>query len=289
MKKSAALVYVKDNNIKKRLISVMARNKMNFYETENSQDLVYKMKLLKDVLDIVIIDTDEQWLEDIFDDVKEITNTYPEIKVLTLLHKYKASYIDLALRSKVNDLMIMPFNDDDFLKKIRSLIKSREHCEILPEGYMEQINTEIGRATRGGYDVSFVMVEIPKVHKEEARLFEKGLMESLRITDSIIKWDIKRYLVVCPFTKKELIQVVEKKIREAYQKITVIQKMQDGFYLYGVTYPQDGKEFSDIYTKLCDGLHDSIVINNMKKPIKNMSREELNQYVKKLSINNICN
>lgn len=288
MKESTALVYIEDRNIKNRLLQTLVSNKIKFQEASDEQDFEYKLKLFDQSIDIILLDTKEENIQDKFNlikDAKKICNN-TELKVLALLHKYKAIYIDQALRAKINDLMIMPFNDNDFIKKIKSLKNNKESLEILPEGYMQRINNEINRAKRGGYPLSLILTEIPGLNTEEAQGFEKSLKKTLRNTDNIIKWDVKQYLIMCPFTKKTQINIVENKVRKAYQIISSMRTIQKHFYLYGVTFPVDGEDFNSLQNKLIDGIKDSMVIDSINEPLSTMDKEKLRSYIDRLKINN---
>lgn len=267
MKGSVALIYVDDKQNKNRLLQTLTKNEIHFYEALNEDDLEYKIKLLEKKIDIIIMDTQEENVSDKFELISEVKKGNKNLKVLVLLHKYKALYIDQALRAKINDLMIMPFNDEDFIRKVKSLLTVNDQMEELPEGYMQQINNEISRADRGKYPISLILVEVQKQDLQEARALEFNLRSVLRTTDEIMKWDAKRYIIICPFTEKEQIQIVEQKIKETYDEGLKHSKSKKKIYMSGVSYPVDGQEISVLLSELSDGINESMMIDKLDQPL----------------------
>jgi hypothetical protein len=54
--------------------------------------------------------------------------------------------------------------------------------------------------------------------------------------------------------------------------------------MYGVTYPDDGKNISELIGILEKGVHDSVIISGIREPLNAISRERLEEYRKMLKL-----
>lgn len=110
------------------------------------------------------------------------------------------------------------------------------------------------------------------------------LKSVLRDTDRIMNYDSRTFVIVCPFTPKENLVLVENKIRGTYEQLfgrnTVFRRLD----MYGATYPDDGRSI-DKLIELCEkGVHDSIVISGILEPLNTLSRERLEEYKRMLRL-----
>lgn len=265
--------------VRNDVLNILVQHEYDFLEVFSEYELKFKYNLMKEKLDIYIHELDEGNYEESLEQIRQIDSRH--IKVIVMIHEYSSRIIHDTLALKVRDIIVLPIERDHLTKKILSLANVEKAVNYMPEippnkeVYInkQEIESEINRAVRGEYSLSFVIIKYDGIEKEVCKVFGKKLATILRTTDRLVKYDENKLLALCPFTSKVFLVEVENKIRQAYSSLS--KNKENSMYLYGVTFPVDGKDADMLLKKLLDGLHDSAIVSNIEGTLYQMTKEKL--------------
>lgn len=297
------LIYIENRYIKSVVLKSLFERNFDFLEVLDENDLMLKLDIFRESILFYIIEIDSLNYEAQFNLIRKLKSDtgMSRFSVLAIIHDGTTEIVGGAKNAKIDDVFLVPekkellrglFNKrlNQFLKKFPSTIDSNpewiEYRKNIVSAFSENedLKREIKRAERGKYPVSFVMGRFFGTGPEKIQGFYGELKSTLRDTDRIMNYDSRAFIVVCPFTPKENLALVENKIRRIYERLlgrnTVFKRLD----MYGVTYPDDGKSI-DKLVELCEkGVHDSIVISGIREPLNTLSRERLEEYKRMLRL-----
>jgi PleD family two-component response regulator len=286
--KKTILVNVSSVAIKKLILSTIVEMNLGFVETDSLADLVFKSNLLKENVSVYIHELDYANYEEDFKTIKEATSI--GISVMILLDSYSSTIIDDSLKAGADDVIALPIKKDIFVNKLKSLIGDcNNNVEQNSDSLAEQekmkrnktvIDIEIARAKRGQYSLLVIIVQLCNVEEEALQKYIDDLQANLRNTDVVLRYKNEQVVLACPFTAKESIVEVENKVRKLYTEHFEERKKYIPLHMYGVAYPKDGEDSEALLSKLEDGLHDSVIIGNMKGTLNEIAREDIEKYKK---------
>lgn len=292
------LIYIEDRAIKGIVLKVLRDRGLEFLEGLDVKDLQMKLEIFQDrILFYILQITKNDYLNQ-FELVKRIKAQTPSgLPVLAIIPDDSSQFVGGAKRAGIEDVILLPekreqfreFFDarlSDFIRSIPS--KERKEVSARNESVSglagdEAIKHEIKRAIRGKYSVSFVMGRFSGVHMGQIHDFYASLKKEMRDTDKVLIHDYHTFIVMCPFTVKSYLVEVEKKIRDAFEAMFGYSRIRR-LDMYGVTYPDDGKNIEDLISIMEKGVHDSGVIANIREPLKAISRNRLEAYRKMLKL-----
>ncbi|MBN2222509.1 MAG: hypothetical protein JW708_09915 [Vallitaleaceae bacterium] len=302
------LMNIIDTQLKRQLMMIFVDINVQFIECYEGEDVNFKIQMLPKgnrlyihELSFVKQDCKSQFL--FLEGMKS-----KGFRVLVILPQYKIDLIDECQRIRVDDVFVVPEETKsiELWKNVSARLKNKILMILtLPEssfseegkpevikqseGYafqalesykkgMKRIQTEIVRARRGKYPLSFVMIYQSLVPKKAEELFMKELKKALRTTDTIIEMESDIvHIVLCPFTDKKDLVLVENKVRRCFEEV----KQRTGLpaaskcYLYGLAYGTDGENFEEIYEKLDKSIKESKAMD------ENFIKERIMQRTKK--------
>ena len=285
------LIHVYTIQVKNDILSILVNSGHDFLEVFNKNELNFKYNLVKDQIDLYIQELDENHYEESLDQIRRIDTE--KVRSIVLIHKYSKHVIDDALALKVKDIIVLPMDRTHLSKKILSFFDNQKPSHLMPsnrekvqiQDYIDidihKVRDEINRALRGRYPLSFVLVEYHSLEQPQWILFKEALNLLLRTTDIVMYFEANKILLLCPFTPKYFLVEVENKVRKAYDQIKKEAPSRGALYLYGVTFPEDGQTWEDLYKEMTDGIHDSQVISKFEGTLKQINPNTIRTQLKK--------
>ncbi len=291
------LCNIADRLIKGILLKRLFEKDLEFLEVMDEKDLYLKLDIFKEAILFYIIQINENSYKEQFKMIKDLKRKsgLSNFPVMAIIHAGSADFVNGAKQTGIEDVILMPkkreqYKDfflnrlDDFLKKIP--VTNRVHPDIdeIRKRILSSLSSnsdlksEITRASRGKYSVSYVMGRITGVHIGMIQEFYDRLKGGMRETDKVINNDYRTFIVVCPFTTKEYIIEIEKKVRKAFEDMFGEYTRFRRLDMYGATYPDDAKSMVKLLEIMEKGVSDSIIISSINEPLNTLSRERLEEY-----------
>ncbi|GEM_PF-1106887 len=260
------LLFVRDYQIKRNLISLLTHLQVQFMECFEEEELSFKLQLYTQGNRIFIYEFTGNVTQEEYERVKAIKDK--GWKILAIYPRYSIEFIDESQKIQIDDVLTHPIEPESMKRKMIALInkmapESKTH-PVHPENLQDAVRVEINRATRGNYPLSFIMISPPEMSDEHKDIFSGKLKEHLRETDMIyIEDDANTYMMLCPFTPKNLLVEVENKVRRVFEELREPFKIarKDKVYVHGLTLDEDGQSYQEIYEKLLKGIHDSKLLD----------------------------
>jgi len=294
------LIYIEDRAMKGIVLKILREKGLEFLEGLDIKDIQLKLDLFQDMVFFHIIQISKENYKEQFEFVKRIKErTSASFPVIAIIPGDSSEFVSGAKNAGIEDVVLIPEKREqfrnvfsarltEFLKSIpvkntnldEGLQKKNKAEDFLSD---EALKQEIKRATRGKYSISLVMGRFTGIHIGQIHEFYEKLKRDMRDTDRIMAYDYHTFIVVCPFTVKSYLVEVEKKIRDAFEGIFGYSRVRR-LDMYGVTYPDDGKNLSELISIMEKGVHDSIVISGIREPLSAISRDRLEEYRKMLKL-----
>ncbi len=280
------LVNVETQSVKKMVLTSIMGLEYDFVEFNSPEDLRFKFNLLKDAIVLMIYELNYISFKTDFEIIKEMSDQ--AIKTLVISDRYETAIIDNALEVGASDIIIAPLKEEVLKGKIRTLIEGVQNVTTLMEIKEKKfaddnvIDYEILRADRGKYSISLVMVEFSGILEEEIDWFIVKVKGKLRETDLIFRYNSTRLLLICPFTMKENVVEIENKVRAVRSENYMAFKTKVGIFVYGISYPKDGENTSELLMLLDAGIKNSILLGSIRGTFRDINKTEKETYVKML-------
>ncbi|HBT20550.1 MAG TPA: hypothetical protein DEA47_04195 [Peptococcaceae bacterium] len=219
--------------------------------------------LLLIILDIFLPDGDGL---EVIQKYREISGE-KEIPFIVVSARIDSSKAVQALRAGAKDIMAKPVNLDRLKERIDHILSSKysfKERKSVRE-YYDRIRNEVKRAQRGNYLLSLVLAGIftadtlHAFYKESSyrrivdleSKYPDKLRGVMRETDSIINLSPSEYLFILPFTDKEGVLTVHKKLENIYNVLIPEEERKKLLLVMGsATFPEDGKNPDELIAKL---------------------------------------
>lgn len=301
------LMNIADTQLKRQLMMIFVEINIQFIECYQDEDINFKIQMLPQGNRLYIHEYRASKETDTsqFAFLEEMKNK--GFRVLVILPQYTIQLIDECQRIKVDDVFVLSEGNPgmDLWKNVGVRLKNKilmiltlpevttyetipkeekkteAHLVIDPSiKGIKRIQTEITRAKRGNYPLSFVMIYQSLIPKKIEEFFMKELKKVLRVTDSVVEMESEIvHIILCPFTDKKDLVRVENKVRRSFEEI----KLNSGLpaaskcYLYGLTFGVDGESFEEIYQKLEKSIQESKAMdeNFLKERILQRSKKTI--------------
>ena len=294
------LIYIEDRAIKGIVLKILREKGLEFLEGLDIKDVQLKLDIFQDTVFFHIIQIGKDTYKEQFEFVKKVKEgSSAGFPVLAIIPGDGSEFVSGAKKAGIEDVVLIPEKReqfrDVFFARLTEFIKTipvmepndepsfQKNHEMSDFASDEALKQEVKRAVRGKYSISFVMGRFTGVHIGMVQEFYAKLKKDMRDTDRIMSYDYHTFIVVCPFTVKSYLVEVEKKIREAFEAMFGYSRVRR-LDMYGVTYPDDGKNISELVGILEKGVHDSVIISGIREPLNAISRERLEEYRKMLKL-----
>jgi hypothetical protein len=204
---------------------------------------------------LVIFEYNEASEAEIFSMINELKKSDKELRFLMILSEYKVKWLDLAAKYNINDVLVLPLNEEEVIRKVVSLTPKVDNAILKAQaGNYEMVRDEIRRSRLGGYPISFVLIDIFDLSDIESNEYEQKLSVVSKATDSLLFWEGNMYMMIFPFCKKKDLEIVKEKVLQAYDECARKLHTVRDIFVYGVTFPDDGNNFDEILRNLQDGM-----------------------------------
>lgn len=264
------LIYVRDLQLGRWILSWASVNHVPFVECYRDMDLEYRANLIKENNKLFVYEFLDEDHEAQFLMLQKMSES--GFKILVVFPEYRIQFIDEGMKVGVDDMLVHPIEMPILSSKLSKLLQlpvdepEPEPEEVQTMDYMVTVEREIRRAKRGHYELSFVMFSFVSSADSHLEEFFDVMKSTLRETDILLHINAaNRYLVVCPFTKKEYIVEVENKIRDVFH----FMKQRGQFtshskvYVHGLTLGEDGMDFKELMEKMENGIEGSKSIDQL--------------------------
>jgi len=286
------LITVSDMFIKSIILKHLNKKGFEIVEASDETDLLLKLDIYRDSILYYIIQVDADSYARQYDMVMKIRQEeyFKNLPVMAIAPDASKKYIEGAKDADINDVFPVPSRREllkDYLPERLSAFVTKipaganEYISRIKESILSGLGSngdlkkELKRASRGKYPVSFVMGRISGIHIGLVQEFYDKLSVQMRETDKIVNHDYRTFIVACPFTVKNNVIEIERKIRVTFEKMF---KGIGRLYLYSVTYPDDGESLEKLVETMEKGVHDSIVISGMRQPLNTLSKQKLEEF-----------
>ncbi len=282
--KDKILVFIQGIPEKKMVLLTLAQMGYTFVECLNVEDMRFKLDLFKDRVLLMIHELNHNNYQKDFEMIKEINAK--GIKTILIIDKYNIKIIDDAMAAGTSDIIELPLKSEILKNKLNTIVENKEKTPEISEKKdiswikPEAIEKELLRADRGKYSVSLIMIELYGVKEEEMLNLSEKFSEKLRETDIVMRYGIKRLLLVCPFTEKEHTVEIENKIRDVLEENIDNLVKKASAVVYGISYPKDGEDAVMLIKMLNEGVKNSKFIGKTKGTFRDISKEEIEAYRK---------
>lgn len=297
------LCSIEDRLIKGIVLKHLFEKGMEFIEILDEKDLYLKLDIFKETILFFIIQVNYDSYKEQYKMIKSIKQKsgLSNFPVMAIIPDGSVEFVRGAKQAGIEDVVLIPekrelFKElfltrlNDFLKKIPSSKGIHPDLEEIRKSILTslsdnaELKNEIKRAGRGKYSVSFVMGRITGVHIGMIQEFYDKLKSELRETDKVINNDYRTFIVVCPFTLKECLIEIEKKIRKVFEDMFGGYSRLRRLDMYGAAYHDDGSSMNKLLEIMEKGVHDSIIISGIHEPLNSLSKERLEEYKNMLKL-----
>jgi PleD family two-component response regulator len=213
--------------------------------------------------------------------------TYKNIPIIIISKFTDKKYVIKAIESGAIDYIAKPYEESIVLKKFCNILKipmeaakeKNEQEDIVTYSFIEMFAREAKSASRGNHVLSLMLItvttDVPDTKRHDKpdeiiELINKVMKTKLRETDSVFFYGNGNLIFLLPFTSKEGVKVVDKKIQHIFETHSLVKKKNSGYSLItaSVTFPEDGK----IKEKLLEKLEQNFInkLNMSKTKVENI-------------------
>jgi two-component system, OmpR family, response regulator PhoP len=202
--------------------------------------------------------------------LQECRQKLPNTPIVVITQGRSRSFFVEAMLHGATDFVIKPFMDDVFLSKIfKYVVPECQDTGIVTCDIGRYLKGELRKAEKGSFPVSVMLLSftdgdgILQENRENgtgsAFIFEH-VKELFWETDIIIHFAAKYYLGIFPFCDEKNTRIIERKIRQEFEKLRAAHSMLANYVMTSVfvSYPFDTGDISEVYEVLLSRVHDEL-------------------------------
>lgn len=249
------------------ILRFLMKNDYNVAEVANLKDISDKILIYRNI-DLIIIDLFERKFG--LEEILSALNDNVDINAIPIIVIQGDEKITIR-NYIINGTVYRPLNYDVLLEKINGLLNLKHQNDrnnsIIEHTLRQYLNKEIKNGIRGNFPVTFLLVEFETLdgdndNDEYIDDCLKVLRKNFRETDTVIKYDSKTILMIFPFTKKDRLPIVEKKVKRMINDIQITE-ISEACYIYGATFPDDGEDIDELFDYMKKGLDKVKLVNEL--------------------------
>lgn len=289
------LVHVENRYVKGILLKSIANEGFGLLDIIDLDDLVIKLNAFENKLSFGVMEITDNNMAEIKSEITYIRSEHLSIPIIAIVSKSTSSVIKFAIENGINDILLLPAKKELFeqnineklapyFTQINSFIKDEKQLiffnNVLENSYVKEIlEIEMKSAQRGQYPLAVIAIYLEKQIPKNLKDFTQSIKSLFRGTDKIFMINNKTFLALLPFVTKENISIVEQKLRKSFE-----QKLDNAakIHLYSVLYPNDASDINDLFERLEYGINNSIAISEIKAPLKELTKTDIENYRKKI-------
>lgn len=271
------------------LLNMMKSLDVNVIHAENAAEVLNHVEARNYTISMIL------WVIDTYDEDFSIYDSIGKIKAkeaflsipLIIISKYSdKKHLIKAIEAGAVEFIAKPYDSVVLRKKLCGLLSiptEKPEEKFTDDNFIifnlsEMLSRELKSASRGEHPVTLMQLCITgnEQRKMDTKhtgdilyIMQKILKTKLRETDSTFFYGKNSLILLLPFTEKEGVDLVKKKVENIYKSHGMLKNKINGYQLAisSVTFPDDGK----IKEKLLEKME-----NNTKVLVENLQISRIN-------------
>ena len=253
--------YIRNAKLRMKVIRILMKNDFYYIEASNPDELMIKLDLAKNA-SLMIMDYKEDDQET--DLATLIQANLKKLPILWIMADRNTYQLSDKVKLYITDILLTPFSDNTLLRKVKAILKIQdkraaterkaEEISRLPAGRNSRIIGAIKSAVRERFPVCIILLNIAGSTMELNLQVLNRLRNILRQSDEIIETDLGEFLILCPYTPVEDLNVLERKILDAVTPVVQDAVADPDIQIFGANYPDEIDTFNELISRLAGGV-----------------------------------
>jgi len=255
------VLYIRNAKLRMKVIRILMKNDFYYIEASNPDELMIKLDLAKNA-SLMIMDYKEDDQET--DLATLIQANLKKLPILWIMADRNTYQLSDKVKLYITDILLTPFSDNTLLRKVKAILKIQdkraaterkaEEISRLPAGRNSRIIGAIKSAVRERFPVCIILLNIAGSTMELNLQVLNRLRNILRQSDEIIETDLGEFLILCPYTPVEDLNVLERKILDAVTPVVQDAVADPDIQIFGANYPDEIDTFNELISRLAGGV-----------------------------------
>jgi FixJ family two-component response regulator len=255
------VLYIRNAKLRMKVIRILMKNDFYYIEASNPDELMIKLDLAKNA-SLMIMDYKEDDQET--DLATLIQANLKKLPILWIMADRNTYQLSDRVKLYITDILLTPFSDNTLLRKVKAILKIQdkraaterkaEEISRLPAGRNSRIIGAIKSAVRERFPVCIILLNIAGSTMELNLQVLNRLRNILRQSDEIIETDLGEFLILCPYTPVEDLNVLERKILDAVTPVVQDAVADPDIQIFGANYPDEIDTFNELISRLAGGV-----------------------------------
>ena len=255
------VLYIRNAKLRMKVIRILMKNDFYYIEASNPDELMIKLDLAKNA-SLMIMDYKEDDQET--DLATLIQANLKKLPILWIMADRNTYQLSDKVKLYITDILLTPFSDNTLLRKVKAILKIQdkraaterkaEEISRLPAGRNSRIIGAIKSAVRERFPVCIILLNIAGSTMELNLQVLNRLRNILRQSDEIIEIDLGEFLILCPYTPVEDLNVLERKILDAVTPVVQDAVADPDIKIFGANYPDEIDTFNELISRLAGGV-----------------------------------
>ena len=255
------VLYIRNAKLRMKVIRILMKNDFYYIEASNPDELMIKLDLAKNA-SLMIMDYKEDDQET--DLATLIQANLKKLPILWIMADRNTYQLSDKVKLYITDILLTPFSDNTLLRKVKAILKIQdkraaterkaEEISRLPAGRNSRIIGAIKSAVRERFPVCIILLNIAGSTMELNLQVLNRLRNILRQSDEIIETDLGEFLILCPYTPVEDLNVLERKILDAVTPVVQDAVADPDIKIFGANYPDEIDTFNELISRLAGGV-----------------------------------
>lgn len=255
------VLYIRNAKLRMKVIRILMKNDFYYIEASNPDELMIKLDLAKNA-SLMIMDYKEDDQET--DLATLIQANLKKLPILWIMADRNTYQLSDRVKLYITDILLTPFSDNTLLRKVKAILKIQdkraaterkaEEISRLPAGRNSRIIGAIKSAVRERFPVCIILLNIAGSTMELNLQVLNRLRNILRQSDEIIEIDLGEFLILCPYTPVEDLNVLERKILDAVTPVVQDAVADPDIQIFGANYPDEIDTFNELISRLAGGV-----------------------------------
>lgn len=255
------VLYIRNAKLRMKVIRILMKNDFYYIEASNPDELMIKLDLAKNA-SLMIMDYKEDDQET--DLATLIQANLKKLPILWIMADRNTYQLSDKVKLYITDILLTPFSDNTLLRKVKAILKIQdkraakerkaEEISRLPAGRNSRIIGAIKSAVRERFPVCIILLNIAGSTMELNLQVLNRLRNILRQSDEIIETDLGEFLILCPYTPVEGLNVLERKILDAVTPVVQDAVADPDIQIFGANYPDEIDTFNELISRLAGGV-----------------------------------
>lgn len=270
------------NLVRLRVKKFFDNTGVNIYEASTALEFESILFKLKQSIDMVIMDIELQDGSG-FEVLKRIRESNRHTSIIVLTSNSRRETFIRAMIEGATDYQLKPFDDIILKEKISSYINTAANPadDKIVFNLPSYIQSELIKSKKGKYNISIMMTTYfkptEKISSELDREYLKvssSMYNQLRTviwdTDVMVRYGSQSFVGIFPFCSDDNVIKVKNKLEGKFNEFRNANEDLKNYFISNasVTFPLDGMEYTQLFTKLTERMKNSIMEIKAAEPAK---------------------